>query len=76
VLILVLVLVPDNQCVENFYLAAICAQWVDPDGFERERFGQPSAAPTNAFAVRTASVFQSLWPSADGQGRHEDDALR
>jgi len=66
-LFLVMVLVPDHQCVESFYLAAIHAQWVDLDGVERERFSWPSDSPTQV-AIRTASVFQSLWSSAGELG--------
>ena len=71
----VLVLVPDHQCVENFYLAGIHAQWVDLDGVQRERFGQPGDSSTHV-CHRTASVFQSLWPSAGKREQSEDHAFR
>ena len=65
-----------NQCVENFYVAAIHAQWIDLDGVKGERFGQPGdlpahvpSAPRHSFKICGLQLAQ--WaPEGDGRRFH------
>ena len=59
-LFLVLVVVPDHQYVENFYLAAIHALWVDLDGLERVRLGRPGDSPTHLCHPHGVSLSKSV----------------
>ena len=58
--VLVLVLVLDHQRVENSYVAAIDAQWVDLDGVERERLGKAGDSPVHVCHPHGVSLSKSV----------------